>query len=175
MQPNPEPPEITVDVSIPYPAWNGDERRPSAMATRAVREAVICARLPEHLAGAKSLEISVLLANDDLVRTLNREYRAKDSPTNVLSFPQTDSTGGAHPGQPGQPVNIGDIVLGFETVLGESMEKIIPFDSHFTHLVVHGTLHLLGYDHENEEDATLMEDTEIWIMHRMGYKNPYSW
>ncbi len=177
MQQNQEPPEILVDVSIPYTEWNKEDRRPATLATRAVHETFTCAQLPAQIRMAKTVEVSILLANDDLVRTLNREYRGQDKPTNVLSFPQLnfDNTKEPRISAADYPLNLGDMVLAFETVIGETEEKIIPFDSHFIHLIVHGTLHLLGFDHEAEEEAAVMEDTEIWIMNRMGHKNPYSW
>ncbi len=177
MQPNQETPEILVEVSIPYQAWSENDRRPASLATRAVKETVLCAKLPEQIRKSETIEVSVLLANDDLVRTLNREYRKKDSATNVLSFPQIDyfSKSPQEDMVAGQPLNVGDIVLAYETVHRESLEKMIPFDSHFLHLIVHGTLHLLGFDHIDEEEASTMEETEIWIMSRMGHKNPYSW
>jgi probable rRNA maturation factor len=175
MQPKQDLPEILVEVSIPYQAWSNDDRRPSTSATRAVKESFARAELPEVLKNVKSIEVSVLLANDDLVRTLNREYLGKDEPTNVLSFPQFDYEKNLEEQIGEEPVNIGDIILAFETVQREAEEKLIPIDSHFMHLMVHGTLHLLGYNHQNEEEATVMENTEIWIMSRMGCQNPYVW
>jgi probable rRNA maturation factor len=172
-------PEILADVSIPCPDWNNDERRPATLATKAVKETIACALLPVEIKEAGTLEISILLANDDLVRALNREYREIDKATNVLSFPQFEfsqiqSEAERKPVNYEGPVNLGDLVLAFETVKKEADDKIISFESHFFHLIIHGTLHLLGYNHVDEDDAALMEDTEIWIMSRMGYKNPYT-
>lgn len=180
MPKNQTPPEVLVEVSVPYAAWNENDRHPCTVATRAVKETLYCAEMPEHLKGIDTVEVSILLANDDLVRTLNREYRHKDSATNVLSFPQIDYSikpekTSQDTSSPGSPLQLGDLILAYETVISESEERMIPFESIFVHLIVHGTLHLLGYDHETEEEADFMEDTEIWILSRMGHKNPYSW
>ncbi|NCC22122.1 MAG: rRNA maturation RNase YbeY [Alphaproteobacteria bacterium] len=178
MQTIQNPPEVLIDVSVQFPSWGEDGRRPVPVVTRALREVFQCAPLPEPIADCPRVEISVLLANDDLVRTLNREYRTIDKPTNVLSFPQYDFVSPRPPEIPELEegsCSLGDIVLAFETVKGESEEKLIPFEDHLSHLLVHGALHLLGYDHEDDESATRMEEMEIWILNRMGYKNPYAW
>ncbi|MGB0719887.1 MAG: rRNA maturation RNase YbeY [Bdellovibrionales bacterium] len=105
-------------------------------------------------------DISVVLADDDFVRTLNRDYRAKDKPTNILSFPQ-------------DPPMLGDLVLAYETITREAADQNKTFNDHLTHLIVHGSLHLLGYDHETEAEATEMESLEIEILADLGLKNPY--
>lgn len=112
-------------------------------------------------------EISVALADDLLVRGLNRDYRGKDRATNVLSFPAGDC------GAPGRPRLIGDVVLALETVESEAREAGTPVGDHVTHLVVHGVLHLLGYDHETDADAAVMETLEVGILARLGIGNPY--
>ena len=105
-------------------------------------------------------EASVVLGNDDFVQGLNRDYRSKDKPTNVLSFPQD------------LPM-LGDIVFAYETVQREATEQEKSFDDHLLHLTVHGTLHLLGYDHIDDGEAEEMEALEINILEAMGVKNPY--
>lgn len=111
-------------------------------------------------------ELSIVLTNDAEQRVLNRDYRGKDSATNVLSFPQIE---------PFSPVRglIGDIVLARETLEREAIDLQKPFAEHFTHLVVHGFLHILGYDHIEEDEALVMEGLETQILERLGYKNPY--
>lgn len=131
-------------------------------AVRAAWRAAMRGRLPED-----RYEISVALADDSLVRGLNRDYRGKDSATNVLSFPAGD------PGAPGRPRLIGDIVLALETVEAEARKAGKPVGDHVTHLVVHGVLHLLAYDHETEADAAVMETLEIAILAGLGIGNPY--
>lgn len=108
----------------------------------------------------KEAEVSVVLADDNFVQGLNREYRGKDKPTNVLSFPQ-------------DPPMLGDIVLAFETIEREASEQNKDFAAHLTHLLVHGVLHLLGYDHEDDQEASEMEGLEIEILQKMGINNPY--
>ena len=110
----------------------------------------------------------VMLSNDQSVQELNKTYRGKDKPTNVLSFSSTESfqeTQG--------PVHVGDIILAYETVINEAKRDKKPIKAHFSHLVIHGVLHLLGYDHENESQAQIMETLESKLMNELGYENPY--
>ena len=111
-------------------------------------------------------EISVLLTDDANQKRLNAQWRGKDKPTNVLSFPALgpeDPTVGL----------LGDISLAHETLVRESGDLEKPFDHHFVHLLVHGMLHLLGYDHQTEDEALAMEARETDIMELMGYPDPY--
>lgn len=105
-------------------------------------------------------EASVVFGDDDFVQGLNRDYRDKDKPTNVLSFPQD------------LPM-MGDLVFAYGVVKREAEEQSKSFDDHLLHLSVHGSLHLLGYDHIDEGDAEEMEAIEIAILREMGVKNPY--
>ncbi|NRD88991.1 rRNA maturation RNase YbeY, partial [Sphingopyxis sp. BSNA05] len=109
------------------------------------------------------------------VQLLNNDYRGKDKPTNVLSFPQIqpDLLGALANTDDGEAL-LGDIILAYETCRDEAAAKNIAMPTHVTHLIVHGTLHLLGYDHETETDATLMENCEINALATMGIANPYS-
>lgn len=106
-------------------------------------------------------EVSVVLSNDEEVQVLNHTYRQKDSPTNVLSFPSDIHE------------ELGDIILAYETVMGEAKEEGISLVNHSIHLIIHGFLHLLGYDHEDESDAEKMENMEIQILKSLNIKNPY--
>ncbi|WP_421951911.1 rRNA maturation RNase YbeY [Pelagibacterium sp.] len=111
-------------------------------------------------------EISVLLTDDLSQQALNREWRSKDKPTNVLSFPaleDDDAIEGL----------LGDISLAYETLKAEAIELEKPFEHHFAHLLVHGMLHVLGYDHETEDEALAMEARETDIMGLLGYPDPY--
>jgi len=119
--------------------------------------------------------ISVLLTDDAAIRVLNREWRGKDSPTNVLSFPATETAEGEMP-EPefeGVPLELGDVALAYETCERESLAQGKRFTDHVTHLVLHGVLHLLGYDHLKEDQAQRMEALEIRILAGLGIADPY--
>jgi probable rRNA maturation factor len=117
-------------------------------------------------------EVSLVFTSNDNIQKLNLTYRGKNQPTNVLSFP----SGAFHPDQrTGQPplVPLGDVVLAYETIEHEAIEQGIPFQDHLIHLMIHGFLHLLGYDHEIERDAEDMESLEIQYLQELGIDNPY--
>jgi probable rRNA maturation factor len=118
------------------------------------------------------LEAAVVLAADARVQELNRTYRHKDAPTNVLSFPFQVPPGGAV--EVGEPVYLGDVVLAAETIRKEAEERGIVPVRHLQHLVVHGLLHLLGYDHGHDADAEVMEHLEVKILARLGVSDPYA-
>lgn len=139
-----------------------------ALVDRAVRAALAHSR---HGALADSeAEVSVKLTGDDEVRALNAAWRGKDKPTNVLSFPMVE------PGRLGLPgeAMLGDIVLAYGVCSAEAAEKAVPIETHASHLVVHGMLHLLGYDHETTDaDAEMMEETERRALASIGIDDPY--
>jgi probable rRNA maturation factor len=142
----------------------------------AARAAFDAAERPSVLDGAPA-EMSLVLADDALVRTLNRDYRDKDKPTNVLSFAlldDLDDTDDDLARDEGMPILIGDVILAFETVQREAREQGKSVGDHLTHLVIHGVLHLLGYDHLSDPDADRMERLETSILARMGIADPYS-
>ena len=141
----------------------------TSLADRSVRAAVAQSR---HAALAEAeAEISVRFASDDEVRGLNAAWRGKDKPTNVLSFPMVEE---ARLGSPAEPL-LGDIVLAWGVCAAEAAEKGIPIEDHAAHLVVHGTLHLLGYDHEmGSAAAEEMEQTERRALAAIGIADPYS-
>jgi len=112
-------------------------------------------------AGRPDAEISVVLADDDFVQALNKQYRGKDKPTNVLSFEN-------------EGIQAGDIVVAYGVLTREAKEMHKPFLAHLAHLLVHGTLHLQGYDHLTDKQAQKMEKLEIKLLKEMGYANPYS-
>ena len=114
------------------------------------------------------VEISVVLADDAFVRQLNKTWRDMDEPTNVLAFPCSDGDE-----VPGAERLLGDVVVAFQTMQREAVEMYLPLESHFAHLIVHGVLHLLGYDHMDEGDAVIMENLEVEALARLGIGNPY--
>ena len=118
--------------------------------------------------GKQAIEISLVFTNDEEIRTVNREWRGQDKPTNVLSFPAFPIEPGGQPG----PM-LGDIVLAEETLRREALDLGISFDDHLTHLLVHGFLHLFGYDHMTDEEAAVMEGLETRILAELGLADPY--
>ena len=158
-----------IDISVQDPEWNamGDVED---IINKAAQTALTAALIPRFAEG-RDLEVSVVLANDDLMQTLNREYREKDKPTNVLTFASLDD----EEGLPTEGVlNLGDVILSFQTLEQESQEQGKFLLDHVKHMTVHGMLHLLGYDHETEDDATDMETLEIRILEKLGVQNPYT-
>jgi len=115
----------------------------------------------------KHSEVSVVLADNKFIQKLNKQYRYKDQPTNVLSFPAMDEYNMEDIEQ------LGDIIIAFETTIKEAKAQNKEFINHFTHLIVHGLLHLLGYDHIKKEQAEEMEELEKKILLAMGIYDPY--
>ena len=146
-----------------------------ALATRAAIAALERTPHAELATGAATVEISVRLTDDAEVQTLNAQYRHKDKPTNVLSFPmvQADLLDTIAQNSDDGEVLLGDIVLAYETCAREAAEKAITVDTHATHLIVHGTLHLLGYDHLDDDEAGAMEAIEIAALSALGIADPY--
>jgi probable rRNA maturation factor len=113
-----------------------------------------------------------MLTDDAGIRTLNANWRGIDKPTNVLSFPALQPTGPSLPGDP--PRMLGDIAIAYETTRREADDEGKAFDHHLSHLAIHGFLHLIGYDHETDEEAGEMESLEREILARLGIPDPYA-
>ncbi len=158
---DPDQPDRNLDiaVAVPNPAWT--EALPDAERI-CIASAVAALGSP-----SRPTELSIVLSSDDEVRALNRDYRKKDSPTNVLSFPSGLASG------VGDADMLGDVILAFETVSMEAARDGKSLDSHLRHLVVHGVLHLLGFDHETEAEAVEMERREVEILAGFGIADPY--
>ena len=118
-------------------------------------------------------ELAIVLSNDSGIQALNRDWRGKDQPTNVLSFPAAPAVARSGKSQVPSPY-IGDIVIAYQTTAREAVAEGKPFDHHLAHLAVHGFLHLLGYDHENDRDAETMENLERRILRRLAVPDPYA-
>ncbi len=118
---------------------------------------------------SRSKEITILFADDAALKTMNKDWRGKNKPTNVLSFPAAKELKLPR----GQIKPLGDIALAFETVAKEAAVSGKSIRDHTTHLIVHGVLHLLGYDHESDVDAAIMEAKEIRILKKLGLADPY--
>jgi probable rRNA maturation factor len=159
---------MDVDIDIEAP-WPGNEDWPG-LADRAVAAALAVA--PE-LTNPR-LSASILFTSDAEVQALNAQWREKDKPTNVLSFPMLDRDELIDLPTEGPPELIGDISLAHETCAREAAEKGVTLDAHATHLIVHGMLHLAGLDHEiSPADAAAMEALEIKALALMGIADPY--
>jgi probable rRNA maturation factor len=123
-------------------------------------------------AGVGDAELAVMLTDDSGIRTLNSNWRGIDKPTNVLSFPALQPTGAGAPDD--APRMLGDIAIAFETTRKEADDEQKPFDHHLSHLAVHGFLHLIGYDHEKDDDAEAMESLEQEILAQLCIPDPYA-
>jgi probable rRNA maturation factor len=158
-----------IDITISEPEWNASFLDVEKIARTAIANTLKVAKLPKEVDG-RNIEISIVLANDDLIQVLNREYREIDKPTNVLTFASIDADA---PVPIDGPFPLGDVILAYQTISRESKEQGKFFKDHYTHILVHGVLHLLGYDHENDDEATIMETLEIRILEKMNIQNPY--
>ncbi len=151
--------DLSVDLRVAEPRWLEVLGDVEALAERVLRHAA-------REAGASG-EVSVLMTADEEVQSLNRQWRGLDKPTDVLSFPSKA------PSAPGQCRHIGDIALAFQTSLRDAAETGKPFDAHVSHLLIHGFLHLLGYDHIDHKDAAVMESLEVNLLAALGWPDPY--
>lgn len=163
-----------IDILVLTQRWVRTDQKIAAICRHAGEAALKLgiAHLPKrhHLRTFKGTqEVSIALASDSRVRTLNRKYRGQDKPTNVLSFPSLD-TASIAPG----PLMLGDVILAYETTKREAAQDKKTFGAHATHLVVHGVLHLLGYDHIVDRDAKDMEGLERLILKDLGIADPYA-
>ena len=157
--------ELEIDIEQPWPAgeWQALSERASAA----------LAKVAPELANPR-LSASLLLTSDDEVHALNRDWRERDKPTNVLSFPMLDRTELLLLAPQGATVLLGDIALAYETCLREAGDKGIPLEHNAAHLVVHGLLHIEGHDHElGTEQAEAMEALEVNALAVMGIADPY--
>lgn len=161
-QEEPEQPDSIFDIAVAVsdPSWTTE-------LPDAERICVECA-VAAIGSPTRTTELSIVLGSDAEIRTLNRDYRGKDTATNVLSFPLS-----LDPDLTGTDM-LGDVILGFETVSMEAGRDGKSFEAHLRHLVVHGVLHLLGHDHETEDEAAEMERREVEILARFGISDPYS-
>jgi probable rRNA maturation factor len=158
--------ELEIDVEAPWPDGGDWE----ALAERAAHAAAVVA--PEL--GHPRLMTSVLFTSDEDVHALNAEWRGKDKPTNVLSFPMLERPDLLHLAPDGPPEMLGDIALAYETCAREADQKGIAIADHTAHLIVHGLLHLAGYDHEiSDEEAETMEALETKALAVLGLADPY--
>jgi len=160
---------IQLDISIAEPRW-GDVISDAVSvcdeaAQAAFQESEVCPDLAEA---------SLVLADDIFVAGLNKQYRDREGPTNVLSFASCNNVAELDMLPSGMPAMLGDIVIAYETTTCEATESGIAVENHLRHLVVHGVLHLLGYDHTTDGEAAVMEPLETRILARLGVADPYA-
>jgi probable rRNA maturation factor len=153
--------KVKLDIRVLSPLWRGLPR-----AHGLARETIAaCVAETEIRDGA---EVSLCLADDARLRALNLRWRGIDAPTNVLSFPS------APPDRSAEAPTLGDIALAYETLKREAKELDVPLADHYRHLVAHGFLHLIGYDHQADQEAERMEALETSILARLGAADPYA-
>lgn len=154
---------IEIDLALEDPRWQAELPEIETLIAKASAAA---------FDGAKHMSdglLSILLADDAQLAELNQNFRGKAGPTNILSFPPAEM-----PLEPDTPPLLGDLALAFETMQREATNAAIPLSHHLQHLIVHGALHLLGYDHETDPDAEKMEALETAILSRIGIPDPYA-
>lgn len=169
---------ITVDIQVETPNWTTAVPDLLTCVKSAVRESILAVSVTEPC------EVCILLTTDEEVRALNKDFRKEDKATNVLSFPGLEprelrefmGVGSLGLAPDTDPVYLGDMALAYETLEKEAQEQGKSIINHLTHLVVHGTLHLLGYDHMEPEEADRMESLEIKILKdKFNIDNPYTY
>ena len=142
----------------------------------ALAERAVAATLAHLGLDPSDWEVSVMGCDDARIAALNADFRGKPRPTNVLSWPSDERAAeepGLRPAPPEGDPELGDIAIAYETSMAEAGAAGLPPEDHVTHLIVHATLHLLGYDHENDADGDLMEATETEILGKLGIRDPY--
>jgi probable rRNA maturation factor len=159
-------------------AFDADEewdssRRWEPLVRKAAEAAIAESAFPDLMDSDRAIEMSVTLTGDEEVQALNAKWRGKDKPTNVLSFPMADDLDFARSNVAGPELLLGDIILARGVCAAEAAEKGVSFEQHATHLLVHGMLHLLGYDHQEDAQASDMEAREVKALARLGIANPY--
>jgi probable rRNA maturation factor len=164
---------MMLDVAVETDEEWDSSRSWEPLVRDAVEAAIAESAFPQLNTSERPVEVSVLLTGDDEVRRLNAEWRDKDRATNVLSFPMISKDDLRQANVAGPELLLGDIALARGVCEAEAIEKGISFESHAAHLIVHGALHLLGYDHEQESEAMEMERREVRALERLGIANPY--
>lgn len=163
---------IIVEINSQDDGWKNYSKINEDFFSKTVKN--ILSRYPNFV-NIREVELSVLLTNDDQMRLLNSDFRGKDKPTNVLSFQDLEINWQQIveflPNQ--DYLYLGDIAFGYQYITNEAKKKKVDFLDHFQHLLVHAILHLMGYDHNNDEEADVMESLETEILQNFGIKSPY--
>ena len=164
---------MMLDIAIEAdPEWDSSSGW-DALVRGAAEAAIAESAFPQLTQSERPVELSVRLTSDQEVKALNARWRGRDKPTNVLSFPQFGPDELDRIAPAGPELMLGDIVLARGVCEREAEDKGVPLEEHATHLLVHGTLHLLGYDHQDEQSAEEMESREVRALGRLGIGDPY--
>lgn len=155
--------KVSLDIGAPSSLWRGLPR-----ARAIARETIAAAAAESGAVLREGVEVSLCLADDAALRALNSRWRGVDKPTNVLSFPSARGSG------LGDATMLGDIAIAYETLAREAETLDVPLADHYRHLIAHGFLHLIGYDHETDAEAERMEALEARILKRLGAADPYA-
>lgn len=164
--------KYTIEIAKDNDDWDSHEEINNDLFTLFLDK--IIERYP-NFASANNLELSILLTNDNRIKELNKQFRGENKATNVLSFPdmEIDFRQILEFKPDLDYMYIGDIAFAFETIAAQAREKNITFLQHFKHLLVHSILHLLGFDHQNDEEAKIMENIEVEILKQFSIASPY--
>ena len=146
----------------------------AGLVRKAAESAIAQSAFPDLARSVRPVELSVRLTSDEEVRALNAHWRGKDKPTNVLSFPLAEQYELEQGDEPGPELMLGDIIIARGVCEREASEKHVSLEDHAAHLIVHGTLHLLGYDHQDDESAADMEAREVKALAAIGLADPYA-
>ena len=165
---------IITDILINDNSWIEERSDIESYLQDLMKKIIPETKLNKFLQQNIQIEVSLVLTSDDEIKNLNKIYREKDKATNVLSFPLLDFNNINKKSLQDNFIAIGDIILSYATIKKEALEQNKKFIHHTTHLVIHSLLHLIGYDHENDKDATIMENLEIEILKKLAIDNPYT-
>lgn len=165
-------------ISVEDPSWQNHALDLEQIIAHAAEIVLPLADVPA-LFKQRLADINIILTDNDAVQTLNADYREKDKPTNILTFPQIDCCDqddlDMQANMPAEmPLIFGDLYLAYDVVKSECAEQEKTFEAHLSHLIIHGILHLLGYDHIETDEAEEMEAIEIKAMVKLGFENPYA-
>ena len=165
-----------LNLSIDEPLWNtvlSDCQKISETVLSEVIDFVSQNEDIDFLSFNKPIVVNLSLSNDTEVHTLNKQFRNMDKPTNVLSFANIDDEAFNETIVASDEIELGDIIIALQTMEREAKEQNISFHDHYCHLLAHGLLHLLGFDHQDDEEAEYMEGFEVDILNKLNISNPY--
>ncbi|MEZ5757365.1 MAG: rRNA maturation RNase YbeY [Emcibacteraceae bacterium] len=173
------PDGFNLEISVDYDQWQEKLPGYEALIDKALEQIIKNVKEGKFFSNFSLLELSIVLCDNQLIHQLNKDFRYQDKPTNVLSFNglgadeielylKSDHKATEH------PYSLGEIYIAYEIMEQEAKEAEISFEDHFTHLVIHGILHLLGYDHIEDQDAEVMENLESSLLANLGIDDPYS-